>query len=125
MDVFCATCQEPWDHHHLLHDLPDEVWDGDDDSSSDLLRKKFAASTKTTIPPMLREDLKEHGWVFGRTIVCILECGCCASNAGEGEDKEKVQERKDLRLEAEALMGDDLDGLISTLTTVDRFAESG
>lgn len=123
MDVYCATCQEPWDHHHMLHDEPWEAWDGIDDSSSHLLIKKFAEGPKTSIPKMLREDLEQKGWKFGKNIVTILECVCCASNAGEGEPKDKVQLRKELRLEAESLLGDDLDGLISTLNTVDRYAE--
>ena len=31
--------------------------------------------------------------------------------------------RKDLRLEAEQMLGDDLDGLISTLQNIDIYAE--
>ena len=134
MDVTCATCQEPWDHHHLLQDMVWDVWDGVDDSSSHLLIKKFLEGPKTSIPPMLRADLKERGWVFGKTVVCILECCCCASNAaepdrlddeGDPEELDAVMTRKQLRLEAEALLGDDLDGLISTMTSIDRFAEVG
>lgn len=123
MDVSCATCQEPWDHHHMLHDEPWETWDGIENSSSYLLAKKFEAGPKTSIPKLLREDLKARGWVFGTTVVCILECPCCAANAGEGEDKELVGLRKELRLEAESLMGDDLDGTISTLSGIDRYAQ--
>lgn len=123
MDVTCATCQEPWDHHHMLFDEVWECWDGIDDSSSHLLIKKWLKGPKTSIPPMLREDLEDRGWKFGKTIVCILECTCCASNVGDAEDPELVKVRKQLRLEAEELLGDDLDGLISTLTSVDRFAE--
>ena len=123
MDIKCATCQEPWDHHHLLHDLVWDIWDGTDDSSSHLLIKKFLESDKTRMPKMLRDDLSEHGWKFGKSIVCVLECSCCASNAGEGEDEDDVATRKHLRLEAESLLGGDLDGLISTLNTVDQYAE--
>jgi len=134
MDITCATCQEPWEHHHMLQDEVWETWDGVDDSSSHLLIKKFLEGPKTSIPPMLRDDLKARGWVFGRTIVCILECCACASNAAETdrlsddgpvEDPEDVATRKSLRLEAEELMGDDLDGLISTLRSIDLFAEVG
>lgn len=140
MDVYCATCNEPWEHYHLLNDLVWDAWDGVDDSSSHLLIKKFLRGPKTSIPEMLRKDLEGQGWKFGRTIVCVLECCCCASNACEpdrlsdeepAEDHEgflnmpNVKLRKELRLEAEQLMGDDLDGLISTLTTIDHFAEIG
>lgn len=132
MDIKCATCQEPWDHYHMLHDEAWEVWDGQEDSSSHLLIKKFLSSGMNSIPDMLREDLKVKGWAFGQTIVCILECPCCASNGAEPDrasdvedpkDPEDVALRKELRLEAEELLGGDLDGLISTLTTIDMFAE--
>lgn len=131
MDMKCATCLEPWDHYHMLNDEVWEAWDGIEDSSSHLLVKKFLRGPKTSIPKMLREDLKLRGWTFGRTIVCILECSCCASNAAEpdrlsdeepAEHPELVQTRMQLRLVAEDLMGDDLDGIISTLETVDHFA---
>lgn len=122
MDVTCATCQEPWEAYYLLNDVVWDAWDGEENSSSHLLIKKFLSGPKTSMHPMLREDLKEHGWVFGRTIVCVLECTCCASNASDGELPEDVEARKNLRLEAEELLGNDLDGLISTLKSVDRFA---
>jgi len=125
MDIKCATCQEPWDHHHLLHDMPQEIWDGVEDSSSQMLIDHFEKSDKTKIPPLLRQDLEDLGWKFGRTVICVLECGCCASNAGEGEDPEEVAVRKNLRLELEEMLGDDLDGIISEMETVDRFAEVG
>lgn len=124
MDVTCATCQEPWDHHHMLHDEPYEIWDGIEDSSSGLLLKKWKASSKTKIPAMMREDLEERGWKFGRCIVTILRCPCC-DQYDELDDEETIATRKQLRIEAEQLLGDDLDGLISTLGTVDLFAEVG
>lgn len=123
MDVYCATCQEPWEAYYLLSDVVWDIWDGEEESSSHLLIKKFLKGPKTSIPPMLREDLAAEGWTFGRTIVCVMTCGCCSSNAAEGEDPEKVKARKDLRLEAEAMLGDDLDGLISTLSGIDRYVE--
>lgn len=122
MDIKCATCTEPWDHHHLLQDLAGETWDGVEDSSSHLLIRKFAESDKTSIPKLLREDLELEGWKFGKTIVCILECNAC-SHYTEKDDKDLITIRKDLRLEAEQMLGDDLDGLISTLQNIDIYAE--
>ena len=104
----------------MLHDAAWEVWDGGEDSSSHLLIKKFLAGPKTSIPKMLRDDLANEGWKFGRTVVCILECPCCET-AAEGD----VELRKNLRLELEELLGDDLDGIISQMTSVDMFAELG
>jgi len=122
MDMKCATCQEPWEHHHLLHELPGEIWDGEDGSESEKVIEKFKSSDKTDIPKELRAGLEEQGWKFGRTIVCVLECCCCASNVGDAEPEEDVQLRIDLRMEAEAMLGRDLDGLISTLQTIDMYA---
>lgn len=123
MDIYCATCQEPWEAYYLLNDVVWEIWDGEDNSSTHLLIEKFLKSPKTSIPQMLREDLAAEGWVFGRTIVCVLSCGCCSSNAAEGKDPEKVSARKAIRLEAEDMLGDDLDGLISALSGIDRYTE--
>ncbi len=130
MDVYCATCQEPWDHHHMLHDIAWDVWDGSEDSSSHLLVRKFLEGPKASIPKLLREDLKEsYGWVFGRTVVCILRCACCEAQEGdpdfEADDPEIIEERKQLRLQYEELLGDDLDGIISQMTSIDRFMEVG
>ena len=120
MDIKCATCQEPWEDYHMIHDEPWEVWDGVEGSSSHLLVKKFLESDRSTIPKMLRDDLAEKGWKFGRSIVTILRCPCCGDAGDVGGD---VELRKGLRLAAEDLMGDDVDGLISTLEDIDRFAE--
>ncbi len=84
--------------------------------------KAFLESDKTEIPDEMRAALEDEGWKFGRTIVCVLECACCASNAGEGEPTELVNVRKELRTEAEWLLGKDLDGLISTLSSIDAYA---
>src|SRR5690606_35897844 len=115
MDVYCATCQEPWEDFFMLHEAVWDAWDGIDNSSSHLLIQRFLSGSKTSLSSMLRDDLKEKGWVFGKTVISILECPCCASNAGEDEGNELVKRRKAIRLEVEALLGDDLDGLISTM----------
>jgi len=122
MDIKCATCQEPWEHHHLLRELPWEIWDGDEGSEYYEMIKAFLESDKTEIPDEMRAALEDEGWKFGRTIVCVLECACCASNAGEGEPKDAVKIRKDLRTEAEELLGSDLDGIISALSSIDMYA---
>lgn len=119
MDIKCATCQEPWEHYHLLHDLPWDAWDGEDDSPSHLAIKRFKESEKTSIPPLLRTLLEEEGWKFGRTIVCVLECGCCGYG---GRNDKQIEIRKGIRLEAEELLGSDLDGLISTLSSIDIYS---
>lgn len=123
MDMKCATCQEPWEHHHLLQDLPFEIWDGEEGSDSHKVVLGFRAGDKCQIPPQMREGLAEEGWEFGRTIVAVLKCCCCGDNLGSDiPDKDEVETRRTLRLEAEEVLGDDLDGLISTLSSVDMYA---
>ena len=122
MDVKCATCQEPWDSHHMLYDLPWDIWDGEDGSDSHKTVLDFKAGPKTSIPKEMRSELEDEGWEFGRTIVCVLKCCCCGDNLGSEPPDEDVDLRKTLRLEAEEMLGDDLDGLISTLRSVDLYA---
>ena len=122
MDMKCATCQEPWEHHHLLQDLPFEIWDGVGDSDTHKIILDFKASSKNKIPEEMREGLAEEGWEFGRTIVCVLKCCCCGDNLGSSPVDDEAETRRELRLEAEQLLGDDLDGLISTLSSVDMYA---
>jgi hypothetical protein len=101
----------------MLHDEPWETWDGEDNSSSHLIVKKFIDSDKTSIPKFLREDLGERGWKFGHTIVCVLECCCCSG------DRPGAEDRKKFWLEAESLMAGDLDATISTLSSMRNYAE--
>ena len=123
MDMKCATCQEPWEHHHLLQDLPLEIWDGVDGSETHKIVLDFKASTRNEIPEEMREGLAEEGWEFGRTIVSVLKCCCCGDNLGSNPVDDEVETRRALRLEAEQILGDDLDGLISALSSVDMFVE--
>lgn len=114
MDIWCAKCSEPWDHHHLLHELPYEVWDGVEESSSWMIAERFKNGDKSSIPKLLRQDLAAEGWKFGKTIVCVLECNCCPH---DNEDPEGVLMRQEAYLMAEDLMAGDLDGTISTLAS--------
>lgn len=114
MDIYCATCQEPWESFHMLSDAVWDIWDGWDDSSSHLLVKRFLADPKKGLGPMLREDMADKGWVFGKTVICILECPCCHGQTDE--DPEGVKARKEAMLEVEELMAGDLDGIISSLS---------
>lgn len=117
MDIKCATCKELWEHFYLLNDLPWEVWDGEEGSKSEDLVKKFLNSNKGSIPKEMRSALKNERWVFGRTIVCILECCCCEDN-GLYEKDEDISLRKELFLTTEELLGNDIDGIISHISSI-------
>ena len=117
MDIYCATCREPWDHHHMREDEIWETWDGCDDSETHERAKAFIADPLRTLTPELREAFDERGWKFGATIFTILRCSCCDANEADNgpPDKDEVEQRKAGMLLVEEGLGDDHDGLISTL----------
>lgn len=87
MDVHCCNCGEPWDQHHLRHDLADST----------------------------AEDLASEGWEFGSNRLVILHCPCCPPATGLPDAKERSAIVQDLA----DLLGDDEDGLASTLNDFD------
>jgi len=50
MDVYCATCREPWDSYYLRHEL------GESGTA-----------------------LREEGWRFGASRLAVLHCPACRS----------------------------------------------
>ena len=96
MDVYCATCKEPWEVAHMLQEAPFDAWDGMEGSVSHVLIHRFlSGKTKDRrLPSELRDMLKEHGWVFAdRHPVAILECSACGGCHAEGNGE--IQKRKD------------------------------
>lgn len=95
-----------------------ETWDGCDDSETHERAKAFLADPKRTLTPELREALGERGWKFGATVFTILECSCCDVNEADNgsPNKDEVEQRKAGMLLVEEGLGDDHDGLISTLS---------
>jgi len=122
MDVYCATCREPWDSYHMRHDAVWELWDGGDDSESHVMCKSFLDDPKRTLTPQIREAFEYDGWVFGATIFTILECPCCDPNEihNGSPDKDEVERRKAGMLIVEEGLVDDHDGLISTLNDFEQ-----
>jgi hypothetical protein len=118
MDVYCATCREPWDQHHMRHDeqhelgLPDfmfEGWDG-----------TFKPSSEGDA--QLRREFAKRGWEFGSSVLVILRCPCCPKQ-GDMSEEEKVaaRERAELQALMGELLGDDLDGLACELEDMERY----
>lgn len=121
MDITCATCREPWDSYHMRHDAIWEVWDGGEGSESHELCKGFLADPRRSLTPPVRAALEDDGWKFGATIFTILRCPCCDANEDHNgtPNAEKVAHRKEAYLMLEESLGDDHDGLISTLNDFD------
>lgn len=106
-DVYCATCREPWDTYHLIHDLIHEV-EGDPAAA-----RKWVAENKGMLPQGgVRESLALMGWEFGRTMVNVLKCPSCESKITATHPDVGVS----LAREAlEDILGPDVDGLTNAL----------
>lgn len=107
-DIKCANCREPWDTYHMRHEALVEVapksaaraWDGKLDS---VVHKGQTA----------RLLLSDDRWAFGASIYDVRRCPCCPKGA-----KPAKNETRD---ELVALMGDDEDGIASTLEELDGY----
>jgi hypothetical protein len=108
MDVHCSTCAEPWDISHLLHEAifdtgvtPEEAraW-----SSLRRCRK---------LSHYYREQFRAVGWEFGLTVINVIRCPCCP------KETKPNRERAEIKAALEELLGDDPDGLASTLEDFD------
>ena len=61
---------------------------------------------------MSPEELTAEGWRFGRNRLVVLHCPCCPK---DGRHLPDAKERKQAVQEIAQLLGDDEDGLASTL----------
>jgi len=57
------------------------------------------------------DELKAEGWKFGSSRLVVLHCPCCPANGGLKDADERAGITQDLA----DLLGDDEDGLASTL----------
>jgi hypothetical protein len=58
------------------------------------------------------EELAADGWQFGRSRLVVLHCPCCPK---DGRTLPDADERKQAAQQIAQLLGDDEDGLASTL----------
>lgn len=101
MDVHCNRCREPWDVYHLRHDA---IWDAVDD-----IGEKACESFNGKLTPKIRKAMQDQGWEFGSTTMNVKRCPCCE----EGDTLDA--DRSALADAAEDVLGDDIDGIASTL----------
>ena len=101
MDIHCNRCREPWDSYHLVHEA---VWDAVDD-----LGEEACQNFGGKLTPRIKAALKDHGWEFGMTVCNVKRCPCCP------DDAEIDADRAAMANAVEEIMGDDLDGIISTM----------
>jgi hypothetical protein len=103
MDVYCSTCNEPWDVYHLWHEAVFETGLSAQEAQawSSLFQKDKLSET-------YRQEFKAVGWEFGQSVINVVRCPCCPKDAKP--DSERVATKAAL----EALLGDDEDGLAAT-----------
>jgi hypothetical protein len=93
MDVRCCTCGEPWDQYFLRHDLEDQ---------------------EEAEPGSLAAE----GWEFGSSRLVVIRCPSCPK---DGTGLPDAAGRSQATQVVADLLGDDEDGLASTLEDFDLF----
>ena len=104
MDVHCSTCGEPWDTDHLRHDA---IFETDLDPAEAKAWRSLSA--KERLSPRYREKFRAAGYEFGGSILDVMRCPCCPKSA------KPDQEQAAFKAALVELLGDDEDGIASTL----------
>lgn len=129
MDVYCANCKEPWDTHHLWHDMVHDTEAGqlilDDELGHEDYLKRMSPQSRAMVPfqgsytgetwerkltPYWRAQFKAIGFQFGSSVVAVLRCNCCPK--GASIDPTAIH---NTRLISNLLEGDE-DGIASFLS---------
>lgn len=76
MDVHCSTCSEPWDVYHLRHEVVFETA-----LPLEEAEKWCFLTSKERLTATYREKFQALGWQFGLTVVNVLRCPCCPTDA--------------------------------------------
>lgn len=104
MDVYCSTCDEPWDTYHLQHEA---IYDTG--VPLDEARAWQALPPARQLTRRLREEFAAVGWVFGASVLNVKHCPGCPPGAQINQEKDET------KAVFEELLGDDYDGLAVTL----------
>src|SRR5262249_808044 len=103
MDVRCSTCNEPWDVDHLWHKA---IFETDLTAEEAVSWQELPREQK--LNERYRQKFSDAGWKFGKSVINVIRCPCCRSDAQA--DPEKV----DLKAALEDMLGEDEDGLAAT-----------
>lgn len=104
MDVHCTTCGEPWDVYHLRHDAIHET-----DLDHAETKAWSGLSPQLRLSQRYREKFKVVGYEFGTSIMNVLRCPACPTDAKPDPDKAA------LKAGIVEILGDDEDGIAATL----------
>lgn len=106
----CTNCEEPWEADHIKFDAIYET-DLDEQTIKDFREWRDGDNKdQFKLYPYIRKAFKDIGYVFGESLYHIIQCPCCKAN-GSTKDKELSDKVKTVC----SLLGDDLDGIESTL----------
>lgn len=103
MDVYCTTCGEPWDHNHLWQDAVHET-----NLDEQEIKVWSRLPLKERLTPHYRSAFQGAGYEFGRTLAHVVRCPGCLPGAKPEPGKLSA------KLDLEDLLGDDIDGIVST-----------
>ena len=109
MDVYCSTCQEPWDTYHLWEDAIFETGLSEKEAKA---WRSLSQSEK--LNDRYREEFRAVGWEFGQSVLNVLRCPACP--AGVMADPETLAVKAAL----EDVLGDDEDGLAAAFEDFGR-----
>lgn len=105
-DVYCPTCGEPWDSHHLRFDA---VWETD---LPEYAVKAYSENGTKPFTAELRSALERDGWAFPEgtnSIFAFLRCPSCP------KELKPPPEKAELRQAVAEMLGDDEDAIQTTL----------
>lgn len=112
VDIMCPNCGEPVEFYYMMKQA---IWDTPDGQAfGPVWDSERAEGRNPMLIPEVRQALEEAGWRF-TSKECILSfdrCPCCKHHDGPPALDE---DRSMARAEIVALLGDDVDGIASTL----------
>lgn len=100
MDVHCTTCGEPWDTYHLWQDAVFETELSQEEAEAWLSLPRAQKLTER-----YRKEFKAAGYEFGASVINVIRCPGCPTDAKPNQDRLKT------KAALEELLGDDEDGL--------------
>lgn len=103
MDVHCSTCREPWDVYHLWQDAIFETG-----LSYEQAKTWRELPKAEKLDDRYRDEFRAAGWEFGNSVLNVLRCPACPTDAKIDVEKAAI------KAALEDLLGNDEDGLAVT-----------
>ena len=104
MDVHCTTCGEPWDVDYLSHYAIFETPLSEHEAQAWL---EIPPANQLT--PRYRKRFASQGWLFGTTVLNVVNCPCCPDEA------KAITDMLSCKRGVEPLLPGDPDGMAALL----------